>query len=114
MIAELARCLPDFPGPANQTRCFAHIINLVARSLLRQFETTPKKTNDASDGLEGLDLDAGEEELTRSGPDVEAGFDDDNIEGWIDEVALLGEEERDELKAAVQPVQVVLVKVSSV
>ena len=29
MIEELANLLDDFPGPANQTRCFTHVLNLV-------------------------------------------------------------------------------------
>ena len=38
MIEELAKCVTGFPGQANRTRCFAHIINLVVKSLLKQFD----------------------------------------------------------------------------
>ncbi|RPD53315.1 hypothetical protein L226DRAFT_427875, partial [Lentinus tigrinus ALCF2SS1-7] len=38
MIAHLAKLLPAFEGDFHRTRCFAHIVNLVARSLLRQFD----------------------------------------------------------------------------
>lgn len=43
MIAEMANILEDFPGAANQTRCFLHILNLTAKSILRQFEVPRKK-----------------------------------------------------------------------
>ena len=39
MIDELGSMLDDFPGAENQTCCFLHIINLVAKSVLRQFES---------------------------------------------------------------------------
>ncbi|KAI0037894.1 hypothetical protein FA95DRAFT_1475131, partial [Auriscalpium vulgare] len=38
LIAELAVILESFPGDANRTRCFLHVVNLVAKQLLRQFE----------------------------------------------------------------------------
>jgi len=34
MIAELENLLDEFPGAANQTRCFTHILNLVVKSIL--------------------------------------------------------------------------------
>jgi len=36
MIEDLVDLLPDFPGDANRTQCFAHIVNLIAKSLLQQ------------------------------------------------------------------------------
>ena len=39
MIEELTRLLPDFPGSANHTRCFLHILNLIAKTVIRQFDT---------------------------------------------------------------------------
>ena len=38
MVEHLATLIEDFPGAANQTRCFTHILNLVAKSILRQFD----------------------------------------------------------------------------
>ncbi|KAI0743016.1 hypothetical protein C8Q80DRAFT_1081465, partial [Daedaleopsis nitida] len=38
MITRLAALLPDFDGPPNRVRCFAHVLNLVAKSLIRQFD----------------------------------------------------------------------------
>lgn len=37
MVETLAELNASFPGPVNQIRCFAHIINLIAKSLLKLF-----------------------------------------------------------------------------
>ncbi|PBK65454.1 hypothetical protein ARMSODRAFT_866429, partial [Armillaria solidipes] len=37
--------LPFFDGQASRTGCFAHIVNLVAKSLLRQFDPPKRKAN---------------------------------------------------------------------
>ena len=39
MIDHLATILEEFPGFPNQTCCFAHILNLVAKCVMRQFDT---------------------------------------------------------------------------
>ena len=44
MIRYLGETLDKFPGSANQTRCFVHTVNLVAKSILKPFDT--KKTTD--------------------------------------------------------------------
>ncbi|KAG1734376.1 uncharacterized protein EDB91DRAFT_1037205, partial [Suillus paluster] len=38
LVAELATILPKFGGETNWSRCFLHIVNLVAKSLLREFD----------------------------------------------------------------------------
>src|SRR6266481_3143445 len=43
MVEELAMRVTEFPGQANRTCCFAHIINLVAKSLLKQFDLPENK-----------------------------------------------------------------------
>jgi hypothetical protein len=45
MIAELANLLNDFLGPANQMRCFTHILNLVVKSVIQKFDL-PKTKGD--------------------------------------------------------------------
>ncbi|KAH7917203.1 hypothetical protein BV22DRAFT_986041, partial [Leucogyrophana mollusca] len=37
MVDALADLLPEFPGCANQTRCFSHTLNLVAKSIISLF-----------------------------------------------------------------------------
>lgn len=114
MVNELVDLLPEFPGPANRCRCFLHIINLVAKTLLRQFEV-PKKDADAA-------LDASEQELLElaAGTDMEEmitvakdglGDSNDDIDGWVDEMDLLSEEESENLHQSIQPIRLVLVKV---
>ncbi|TDL17969.1 hypothetical protein BD410DRAFT_698447, partial [Rickenella mellea] len=45
MTTELTDLINSFPGDANRTCCFAHILNLVAKSIIRQFDV-PKKHAD--------------------------------------------------------------------
>ena len=44
MITSIAKIITHFPGAANRARCTAHIVNLVSKIILRQFDAT-KKTN---------------------------------------------------------------------
>jgi hypothetical protein len=43
MITSLASVLERYPGQANHVRCFAHILNLVVKVILRQFDAPKKK-----------------------------------------------------------------------
>jgi hypothetical protein len=43
MIESLADLLPDFPGAANCTCCFTHILNLVAKCIMKQFDSPKSK-----------------------------------------------------------------------
>ncbi|KAF9537612.1 hypothetical protein CPC08DRAFT_613930, partial [Agrocybe pediades] len=38
MIEEMSTLLDHFPGAPNQTRCFTHILNLVAKTIIKQFD----------------------------------------------------------------------------
>jgi hypothetical protein len=49
MFMHLDKLLVGYPGPINQTQCFAHTINLCAKSILKHFDL-PKK--DDKDTLE--------------------------------------------------------------
>lgn len=119
MVDELVDMLPNFSGQANHCRCFLHIVNLVAKTLLKQFDVPKKDAESALDNAERelLELAAGIE-LEEMVTVAEAGAGDkddeenDNEEGWVDEMALLSEEERAALREKVGPVRLVLVKVS--
>ncbi|KAF9220503.1 hypothetical protein BS17DRAFT_639536, partial [Gyrodon lividus] len=39
MIERLAEHVPKFMGAASQTHCFLHVVNLVAKMLVLQFNT---------------------------------------------------------------------------
>jgi len=118
MIEELANLLENFPGPANQTRCFTHVLNLVVKSIIRQFDLPKTKggavLNEAAEELLNLagNIEFEEAELemrdAREGEDAE----DDNIEGWVDERVLMTEEEVAELDESVAPVRLLLTKVT--
>jgi hypothetical protein len=120
MIDELAKLVDDFPGPANQTRCFLHIINLVVKSIIQQFDVpASKKTSDGDeDNDEGADellklagdIDL-EEEITASAGDEGDAAEDDNTERWVDELEAMTEEELHDLSESVQPVRLLLTKV---
>jgi hypothetical protein len=112
MIEELAVLIDDFPGPANQTRCFLHILNLV-------FDLPKKKKTSGNDD----DLDEAKAELLMLAGDIDleeelmANDDDegedDNDDGWIDidERERMTEDKLKELAVSVGPVRLLLPKV---
>jgi hypothetical protein len=123
MVEELEELLPEF-SRVNHTRCFLHVNNLVARTLVRQFDIPKEKPTAAEDDDDDPDQElrelAGdidlEERHTREAlleeiGDGELGLDDDG-EGWIDEMAALSQAEREGLQKSLRPVQMILVKVS--
>ena len=111
MIRELAKRIVEFRGDPNRTRCFAHIINLVVKSILKQFDKPSKQlTKDLDNAEKELETLAGDIELEEAltAEDLEDGEDDD-VEGLVDEP--LEEEEYRELRKAVLPVRTMLTKV---
>jgi len=121
MIDELVDLMPDFSGKASQTRCFNHILNLVARTVTKQFDVPTKKGGELSEAervlnelADGLELE--EEEMLQKARENGGGEDDgedgDSLEGWIDEQMFLTDKEREELDETVLPVRTVIVKVS--
>ena len=95
-MEELASLLDDFPGPANQTRCFLHILNLVVKRIIRQFDLPKfKKTSDGADEDDHT-LDAAMRELLKLARDIDLEewitvsdrddeVADDDEEGWVNE-----------------------------
>lgn len=122
MIEELSNILEEFPGEANRSRCFTHVLNLSAKSVLRQFDLPKAKANvalsEAAAELAKLSVDLEvEERLTREAKATDDDKDDeergdDNVDGWIDELEELDEEERTRLEEEAVPVRLMLVKVS--
>ena len=49
MILCLADLLDDFPGAANQMRCFAHTISISAKSIIKQFDIPKAKRGEVLD-----------------------------------------------------------------
>jgi len=96
MIDKLRIDLPKFGGRATHTRCFLHTVNLVAKSLIREFEGS--KERDAGD-------------LEVGGFDSDDAIDDDNSDGLGDSDELLGTNEHEELQNDVRPIKEALAKV---
>jgi hypothetical protein len=119
MVIELKDLIPSFPGEPNRARCFDHIVALVAKSAVRQFDL-PKGLADAAlddaerelrELAEGIDLE--EEETRGKWESTDENEKDDGDDGWIDEVAGLPVADREELEECIRPVRLVLVKVSN-
>ena len=117
MVSEMEKSLTEF-SEVNRTRCFAHILNLIAKSLLKQFDMKQKTEEEdlTDDERELLDL-AGniqEEENTmamENDTGDEDTADEDDMDGWVDEMDHLTAAEKENLEESIKPVRVVLVKV---
>jgi hypothetical protein len=82
MVDELTDILPQFQGAQARSRCFAHIINLIVKSILQQFEASNTGSNNASIAWEEVQEEEEEEEDNEDEYIEEEG---NNMEGWIDE-----------------------------
>jgi Ran GTPase-activating protein (RanGAP) involved in mRNA processing and transport len=125
MIDHLALLVDTFPGAANQTRCFTHILNLVAKSVLRQFEAPKSKghggdvLDDAAKALAAMtdELEDGEHEdgASNVGTGDVCGesdeHEDDDDDGLVNERDEMSEEEVTGLEKTVKPIRLMLTKV---
>jgi hypothetical protein len=117
MIDELEDIVEEFSGSINHTRCFLHIINLVVKSVLRQFDL-PKKQADAKLGEAETELLRLAGNLDNEENEAQKDFDgeeeEDNVEGWIDEQKEMTVKAREELSVSVQPLRLMLTKVNQI
>lgn len=115
MIDELALILDDFPGAANRTRCFTHILNLVAKSVMKQFDLPKAKAGEAltaaAQALSTLAGDIETEEALMEVGMAQDGDDNDDVDGLANVRDGMSVEELEELDETLQPVRLVLVKV---
>ena len=126
MVEHLATLVENFPSTANQTRCFTHILNLVAKSILCSFDALKKgaegnspHVDDATDVLAAL---VQELEDTVVEADYGAAYDDtdddeldcedDDENGLSDRRDGMSEEEVAALEESLVPVQLMITKVS--
>ena len=118
MIDELAKLWEEFPGVANHTHCFTHILNLVAKSVMKQFDLPKVKAGEvldaAAQALTNLAGDIEGEELAMGSDLIGDEDEDNNNKGLADVHDGMSEEEIVALDATLQPVRLVLVKVNSV
>jgi hypothetical protein len=116
MIDELAVELPNYGGRAGHTRCFLHTVNLVAKSVLREFDV---KKGDGGEGESWDDQESdgvgkGDDEgLAGDTSDASENDNDDDIDGLVDAATILNAEEQRELQSSVRPVKDALAKVST-
>lgn len=113
LIDELAELIDEFPGKANHMQCFMHILNLVCKSILRQFDIPKAKQGDtldeAAQALAMLAKELDVEEAAAKDADEEDLEDDE--QGWIDEREPMSDDERAMLDESVKPIRLLLVKV---
>ena len=92
MIDQMQDRLPAFQGDATRVCCFAHVVNLMAKSVITQFDLPKKKSNSVTaheacrkrSAIDSEELD--EDEVTEI-----MGSGDDTSEGAIDEVLAGGD-----------------------
>jgi len=117
MIDHLAELLDDFPGGANQTRCFAHTLSISAKAILKQFDIQKASAGEALDEAVSALADMAQEIDLEDRFKQEAWAADDNegedqqLGAWEDFRDGLSEEQRKELDVGVQPVRSTLAKV---
>lgn len=112
MIAALEVEIPSFRGEQSQCRCFAHIINLIVKSILGLFEHQKGGQDrigvvammDDGDGAEDTGEVTDEEEYSD-------GDDRDDMEGWHNERTGLNLQEQKGLDTSTQPLKSMLDKV---
>jgi len=116
MIRNLEDINIQFNGAEAQARCFLHTTNLTAKSLMRLFDPHLQRKGDnliededVNDLMNGL---FEEEEITHSEVGYTDGeIQDDNSDGWVDEVEVLTTDERKQLLETIKPVKLALMKV---
>ena len=123
MIDKLAGQLVDFPGAPNRTRCFTHILNLVVKSVMCQFNLPSKwkrlhaGTDDSTRNLLDLagDIEVEDMETAAEQEDLQdesEGYPYENDDRPFDERGEMIMAEIEVLEERVWPVTVVLTKVS--
>lgn len=115
MAEVLGTTLPDFGGLKACGRCFDHVVNLCAKSVLRPFDVEKKRAGAAQTAAEeAVKALLADVDLYSEGLGLSAGEDggkDDDEDGFVDEREEMGEEERTDLEESILPVKLVLTKV---
>src|ERR1700690_3554268 len=118
MINELSKIIEKFSGPSNQTRCFNHILAIIAVRIVQQFDVPAGDGKDFMDQAErelrelaeGLDLEEEKTQRERDVEDVEES--DDDEDDWVHEREKLSIIDREALDESIRPIRMLLVKVS--
>jgi hypothetical protein len=115
MVDELFVTVDGFAGEAARVRCFLHIISIVAKTLLKQFDVPPKKKGDKTQDVldqELYTLAAGiEEEELQTQAELEDDEPDDNVNDIVHQWELnMDDDEQDSLHADLRPIRLLLLK----
>jgi hypothetical protein len=116
MIRQLEEFINKFKGQECQTCCFTHILNLIAKSIIQQFDISKAWTNrvfdEATTALMALvgDIDVEEQEMAQSRDDSD-NDNDENTENWVDVRIDMTMEQLATLNKSMQPVRLMLAKV---
>lgn len=91
MTAELEALVAHFGGESAQTRCFLHVVNLIAKSFIKEFDLPKKKANEvlssAEEDMQELATDIEWEDqvtIAENGDGDPDANEVNNIEGWMD------------------------------
>ena len=123
IVDQLAKLVPEFMGDASHMWCLLHVVNLVTKTLLLQFEVKHKTINNVDDDKDSEDGEDDEadgkfKDLIR---ELDDGDDDDdndemskdeanNTEGWVDETDESTKAEWLAAERSAHPVRLVLFK----
>ena len=98
MIEQLTKILSNF-SEVNHTQCFLHIMNLCAKSIIRQFDIQKKGADEPVDATEhelqdlAEEIDLEEQQAAKllkdHAIDGEENKNDSDTDGWVDEMAVL-------------------------
>ena len=111
MIEKLGRQLGGFPGAPNWAQCFMHILNLVVKSILNQFEVSGARPrlsvmDEQAEELRKLAGNLDKDDLKHAEEDyMDEPEEDDNKDGWIDEWDEMADEDVEEMKEVIQPIR---------
>ncbi len=117
MICQLEGLINKFKGPESQTHCFTHIFNLIAKSIIQQFDVLRAQANnifdEATTALIELvgNIDVEEQGMAESSDNSNDDEDDKNTEDWVDKRDTITAEQLTMLDESVQPVRLMFVKV---
>jgi phytoene/squalene synthetase len=116
--------LIDEYSEVNRVRCFLHIVNLIAKAMLKQFDASKRKKDGEAvdDELEAAltelaaDLDLEERETQAFGNGVTEDDSDDNdvTDIEVDAAIAMSAQELAEFQTELRPVMLVLAKVSEI
>jgi hypothetical protein len=117
MIYQLQGLINEFKGPESHTHCFTHILNLIAKSIIQQFDIPRAQANSIFDEatmalieLAG-NINVKEQKMAKSSDNSDNDKDDKNTEDWVNERDSMTAEQLTALDRSVQPVRLMLVKV---